>query len=140
MKDSLSEEKLSAVFEAVFFSNGQIRPHASLIGLGKEVPCQQGRPDFIASPSKLTNIPKRIRTPLKLGLSQMSSARVVSLLTQKRSRSMANLGIRSGLSQSVLRKSLRSLEDLKLIHRDQKTDTALLSFSRKWRTNYGHSR
>jgi DNA-binding transcriptional ArsR family regulator len=119
MKDCLSEETLSAVFEAAFFTRGQVGSHGSLFELGKEVPCQQGRPDFIASPEKLTKIPKRVRIPLRLGLSQMSSAKVVALLNHRSPRSKANLGIRSGLSPSVLQKSLRVLENLKLIHRDQ---------------------
>ena len=117
MKERLTEEQLSAVFEAIITNGGLCSPYPRFAHVLREMDCQQGRPDFVASPTKATIIPRSLRVSLASALATPSTARTLSLLKPVAPRSVDYILRASGLSLPVVRRSISALESLNLVSR-----------------------
>lgn len=127
MSGKLTEEVMAEVFEAALRNGEWAKHYPPVAHVVREVDCQQGRPDFIASPVKTTLIRKDRRESLVEALATPSSARVLSLLKRSAARTESYLRRASGLSAPVIGRSLSALLDLNLIGRSGESGYVLSS-------------
>lgn len=115
MNANVTEEQVSAAFEAALSNGAWARHYPSFRRVLREVDCQQGRPDFVASPARATTISKARRAQLASALATPSGARILSLLKPAAPRAENYLVRASGLSQPVVRRTISTLESLNAV-------------------------
>ena len=125
MSTELTEEELSAIFEDAL-RNGEWAKHFPRFAhVVREVDCQQGRADFIASPARQTLMGRDRRAQFASALATPSSAKILSLLKRSAARTESYLRRASGLSSPVIRRALFELLALRLVVRSGKSGYVL---------------
>lgn len=80
----------------------------------KELDCWQGRADIVSA--EITIINNLIDFRQAQALSQLTNARIISLLRPKSPRTLKYIFIKSGLSESTVKKSLRKLLNARMVN------------------------
>ena len=116
MKTRLTEKQVSRAFRAAI-KNGAwtAASYPDFYRILPEMDCQQGRPDYVASPTNITILPRTQRIQLASVLALPSSARILSLLKADEPCSESFLLQVSGLSCSVFRRSIRKLQSFNFV-------------------------
>ncbi|MHB8927617.1 MAG: hypothetical protein ACYC9Q_08155 [Bacillota bacterium] len=115
MKEGLTEKALSQIFRDTMKNGAWASHYPPFSRVLSEVDCQQGRPDFVASPKPVDVISSTWRHRLVEGLAAPRSAKIISLLKYAAPRTESYLVETSGLTRQVVRKTLYELEGLKLV-------------------------
>lgn len=126
MTHQLSEEELSAVFEKALQNGSWARHYPPIKHFARELTCQQGRPDFVASPVRIGLLGKAKRERLAQALYNPSTARMLSLAKWKSPRTEDYFLKASGFSLPVVRRSLAALEDWRYLEQT-KTGSFILT-------------
>jgi predicted transcriptional regulator len=127
----LSEERLARAFE-LSLRNGVARaPFMPLHSIAKEIRCLQGRPDFVASPTRSRIMPASFCANLASGLSSPSQAKILALLNPVAPRTERYLESGTGLSRSVIHRSIATLTSLGLIRHRGRSSYVLSHALRK---------
>ena len=114
---SLSEADLSLAFEDALTNGAWSRRYPKFVHYTRELDCQQGRPDFVASPQRTGRLRKIQRERLASALHNPSMARLVSLLKRNAPRTEPFLRRTTGLTHPVVRRSLTALQSLGFVTR-----------------------
>lgn len=114
MTTLLTEEQMSLAFEDMIRSRTALPGMSHVQSFTKEVPCLEGRPDFVASPAQ-TSLQQDITTAMQHALATPSVASVLSLLKYRAPRTDEYLLKSTGLSRAVLRRAIATLSDCQLI-------------------------
>lgn len=117
MRIKVTEEQLTAAFEGALSNGEWTRYYPPFAHVLREVDCHQGRPDFVASPTTVIDIPRDYRAQLASALATPSLARTLSLLKRSAPRTNDYLRRASGLSVPVLRRSISTLGSLGFVAR-----------------------
>jgi len=125
MREKLREQELSRLFELSIGNGAWAAQYPEFAHVVKEMDCQQGRPDFVASPVGPTAISATNISDLVSALSPPSSARVLSLLKPASYRTEAYILRNVGLSKQVVRRAILRLERLNLVKRSVNSAYAL---------------
>lgn len=114
MTASLSEARMSETFQHVIRSQSvqTILPDFSHVSM--EVPCVQGRPDFVASTTHHISSAQDSRI-LAQALATKSKARILSWLSHEEPRSEISLSELTGLSHSGTKRIVRELAALGIV-------------------------
>lgn len=117
MRRTLSEEHLSEIFENVLTNGEWSQYYPKMRHFARELDCQQGRPDFVASPMRTPRLHKTKRRRLAQALHNPATARILSLAKRNAPRTEQHLCRVSGLSAPVVRRSITALEALGFLTR-----------------------
>lgn len=126
MTRTLSEEHLSQIFENVLAQRAWSQYYPRMRHFARELDCQQGRPDFVASPARTPPLHKAKRHRLAEALHNPATARILSLAKRDAPRTEQYLYRASGLSAPVVRRSIATLESLAFLSRTP-SETLILS-------------
>lgn len=113
----LSEKVFSKQFESAVANGAWAAHYDRFSRVVPEVECQQGRPDFVASQTPVGLLPRSLRLRYASVLSKPSAARVMALLKPSSPRGAEYLRRATGLSVSIIDRSLGELESARLIER-----------------------
>lgn len=110
MSAKLTEETLANVFNDIVNSEDWLEQLPSLPNMMREMECQQGRPDFVASPAVVGNSDPVQRALLSATLTTPSLTRILSVLKRAAPRTEQYIGRSLGLPLPAVRRGLATLE------------------------------